>query len=257
MKRILCSRLVPLEPAGADHLSAWPESLHRGVALRHAALHRPGGLLGDHPRRPTSALLVRDGDAGALEVFGFGDPGFVFESLGELAPGRVVTLSAPACWEADMTGAEVGEVESWRLSSKTRVGTDHTQARRLVAADRPAFEAMAPGWALRGWGDFGALLARGAAFGVFGSGGLASVAWTFESDREFDRIGVATAPRLRRLGLGMVVAGALVAHVVEERGRAPLWTVAAENEASRCLARGLGFERVAVEPVFRWRVGAA
>ena len=91
-------------------------------------------------------------------------------------------------------------------SSELSLRSDRVQVRQLTPDDGQTFEAAAPPWALRSWGDFAAMISRGAAFGVPTAGGFASLAWTYESDLEHDKIGVSALSRYRNLGLGRAAA---------------------------------------------------
>ena len=114
---------------------------------------------------------------------------------------------------------------------------------------------MAPAWALRAWGDFAGLVETGAAFGVPTSGGFAALAWVVESDDHCDKIGVATTPRFRRLGLGRAATLALLGHIARDRRRHPLWTTNPGNAASLALARSLGFSAQVTETIIGWTPG--
>jgi GNAT acetyltransferase len=249
--------MVPLALEATEHVLSWEDETRcRVVALHHALIGRRPGLWGDHPSRPASVVLLRAGD-GQWEAFGAGHPE---PAVGWLA-GRegTVALLAPVGWEPAVR-AVVGPVEqacietrfhdprSAPLPDRPMIAT-----RRLTSGDVAAFAASAPGWSLRGWGSFAELIARGAGFGVPFGGEFAALAWIFEQGRQIDAVGVDVAIRFRRLGLGRAVAAALVAHIVGERGRVPLWAHAAENAASRALARSLGFRLVIGEPLLRWR----
>jgi predicted GNAT family acetyltransferase len=96
------------------------------------------------------------------------------------------------------------------------------------------------------------MIARGAAFGVFQGEGLASMAWVYESDREHDKIGVATASPFRRLGLGRAVSLAMVDHILGDRRKHPLWVTHAGNTASVALARSIGFQGMSLETLLHW-----
>ena len=137
-------------------------------------------------------------------------------------------------------------------SSPWHAPPNPVEIRRLTPDEGPAFEADAPAWALRSWGDFATMISRGAAFGVPTVGGFASLAWTYESDLEQDKIGVFTVARFRNLGLGRAAASALVGHVLEDRRRSPLWVTTSDNPASISLATSLGFSGRVDETLLRW-----
>ena len=234
------------------------DASHRATALRHAVMHDRPGLWGDDAERPTCVVWIRPGDDGGLEAFAEGAVGSSLEWLAFEAGGRPVALLAPASWEGavrSMGGrVETGVVENWvRLGDPSRRRTlGSSEIRRLGLEDAPAFEAAVPAWALRSWGDFSAMIESGAAFGFELDGLFASVAWTYESDGERDKIGVATLSRYRRLGLGRAVASCLIGHIERERGMTPLWVTTPENAASRALAGSLGFVLERAETLLRW-----
>src|SRR5262249_48279470 len=120
---------------------------------------------------------------------------------------------------------------------------------RLGEADRDRFLAAAPSWALHGWQSYPALIEHGVAFGIPHDSDFAALAWVFDQADVYDALAVATVPRFRRLGLGRASAAALVGHGIERRGKVPLWSFSAANDASRALATSLGFTPAAVESV--------
>lgn len=250
--------MVPLDDEAIASALGREAGEDGSVSLRHALIHRGPGLWGDHPRRPRSVVLVREGDGpGECHAFGLGE---AEPAVGWLARrwGRCALL-APATWEGAIrrrgSAVDRGIVETWVRPA----GPDRSArrappiARRLTPDDAPDFERSAPSWALRAWGSFAAMIREGAAFGVPDRDGrLASVAWVFEVDHERDSLAVATGARYRRLGLGLAAGSALVAHVERHRRKAALWTVAETNLASKALARALGFSPRAREVVLRW-----
>ncbi len=252
--------MVPLDANAARHVLAWlgPAAGPGLLALRHALAYRRPGLWGDDPGAPRSVILIRDGD-GQLEAFGAGAPEPAVPWLvGRL---RGFTLHAPGSWlrpVRDRVGA-LGRagVETWSggaapVKPAVRVGAPRVVTRRLTADDLPAFTAAVPPWGLRGWRSFPPLIEHGAAFGVPHGPGFAALAWVFDQADGYDALGVSTAPRFRRLGLGRAVAASLVAHVVGRRGKVPLWSTPAADSASRGLALSLGFSVAATETVVRW-----
>jgi GNAT superfamily N-acetyltransferase len=251
--------MVPLDAAAAPYVRSWlgPCAEPGLLALRHALAYRRPGIWVDTPWEPRSVILVRDGD-GQLEAFGAGEP--------EPAVGWLVghhkgfALLAPEPW-LDAVRARVGAVEedgieTWavgrgRGSASARATAPKVATRRLSAADYPAFSSAVPAWGLRGWRSYSALIEHGAAFGVPYGSGFASMAWVFDQADDYDAVGVYTAPRFRRLGLGRAAASALVDHVIS-RGRVPLWSTSPGNAPARALARALGFAVAATEPLLRW-----
>ena len=251
--------MVPLDDEAIASALGREAGEDRSVSLRHALIHRGPGLWGDHPRRPRSVVLVREGDGpGECPAFGLGEAepagGWLARRGGRCA------LLAPATWEGAVrrrgSAVDRGIVETWvRPGEPDRPPRPAAPpiARRLTPDDASAFDRSAPGWALRAWGSFGAMIREGAAFGVPDRDGrLASVAWVFEADHERDSLAVATGARYRRLGLGLAAGSALVAHVELGRKKAALWTVAEANLPSKALARSLGFSPRAREVVLRW-----
>lgn len=68
---------------------------------------------------------------------------------------------------------------------------------------------------------------------------MAAASLNWES-QTFGEISVETHPHYRRQGWGQSVTAALCNHLLQS-GRTPLYVVAADNQASQQLARGLGF----------------
>jgi hypothetical protein len=250
--------MVPLQMQVPDWVRKADNAPHRSTAFRHATLHGRPGLWGDDPQHPTSAVWLREGDTGEWEAFGAGRPSPAIGWLASRAESKPIALLGPPSWEGPirMLGGrvEVGTVQT-RLrpeSIDTPAPSRRIEVRRLTLEDRAAFEAAAPGWALRSWGDFASMISRGAAFGVPMPGGFASLAWTYESDLEHDKIGVSTPPRFRKLGLGGAAASTLVDHIVRDRGKTPLWVTSSVNPASIALAISLGFSIQIEEKLLRW-----
>lgn len=248
--------MVPLDENAARRVMAWlgPAGGPGLLALRHALEYRRPGLWGDDPRSPRCVILIREGD-GQIEAFGEGAPQPAVRWL--VGQGREFTLHAPGSWLGpvrERVGAvERAGVETWSgAAAAVGAGATGVVTRRLGAGDRAAFDAVAPAWGLRGWGSFAALIEHGAAFGVPHGPGFAAMAWVFDQADGYDALGVATAHRFRRLGLGRAVAAALVGHVVGRRGKVPLWSTVDDDPASRALARSLGFSVAATETVLRW-----
>ena len=250
--------MVPLRMKAPDWVRKADNAPHRSTAFRHATLHNRPGLWGNDPEHPTSAVLLREGDDGEWEAFGAGRPSPAIHWLSARTEGRPITLLGPPSWEGPirMLGGrvEVGSIQT-RLRPElieTSTPSQRVEVRQLTLEDRTAFEAAAPPWALRSWDDFAALISRGGAFGVPMPGGFASVAWTYESDLEHDKVGVSTQPRYRRLGLGDAAASTLVDHVIRHRQRLPLWVTNPANPASIALAVSLGFSIQVEEKLLRW-----
>jgi len=254
--------MVPLAPLAARHVRSWLGTEERPglLALRHALAYRRPGLWGDHPEAPESVVLVREGDD-RLEAFGAGAPE---PAVGWLAgQGRAFTLLAPGAWlgpvRTRVGGVGCGVVETWSLEPDPAEATEGAEAaaprvatRRLTAADSAGFVAAAPAWGLRGWRTYPAMIGYGAAFGVPLGAGFASLAWVFDQAGAYAAIGVYTVPRFRRLGLGRAAASALVSHLESRRGKTPLWSVSPGNDASRGLARALGFTAAGKETLVLW-----
>ena len=188
------------------------------LALRHALVYRRPGLLGDHASTPKSVILVREGDA-RLDVFGAGAPEPAVTWLANQA--RSFTLLSPEEWHdpvrkrLGLVEVQADAVETWsggftapapskssgtankpNKAGGTKTATSTVATRRLTAADFAAFTAAAPGWALRGWRAFPALIEYGAAFGVPHGSSFASLAWIFDQVDGYDAVSVYTTPRL-------------------------------------------------------------
>jgi hypothetical protein len=186
-----------------------------------------------------------------------GRPGPAIAWLAGRAEGRPIALLAPPSWEAPIRARgdrlDRATVQTW---TRTRPGPTRrpgpARVRPLGPGDGPAFESIAPLWALGSWGDFARMIDRGAAFGVPTGQGLAAIGWVYEADDRSDKIGVATAAPFQRLGLGHAVASVLVDHILHDRQKLPHWTTHAGNLASMALARILGFADPISETLLHW-----
>jgi len=251
--------MVPLDDEAIARVLTWHVGEDRALSLRHALIHRRPGLLGDHPRTPRSVLLVREtDDPEGWHIFG---AGVAEPAVGWLARlGQAFSLLAPESWEGAVRRRSStvlrGMVETWVRSVKTSEpprSSPPIATRRLTLADARSFAACSPEWALRGWGEFGRLIEKGAAIGVpTRDGRFASLAWIFEADHNRDALAIATDLRFQRLGLGRAAASALIDCVEAERRKTALWTVSSTNLASKALARSLGFSPRSRESVLRW-----
>lgn len=249
--------MVPLRERDPDWVRFAKDAPHRSTAFRHATLQRRPGLWVDDPDRPTAAIWLREADDG-WEAFGAGRPTPSVGWLATRSGGKPIRLLAPPTWEGPIRklGGRVEFETVFSLSrpspSTIRPKVDRVRVRRLTPDDGEAFRAVAPAWALRSWCDFEAMLGRGLAFGSSTAGGLASVSWTYESEPDHDKIGVATLPRYRNLGLGTATASALVRGVLADREKTPLWITTAANHASIAVAASLGFTNRVEERLIRW-----
>lgn len=91
--------------------------------------------------------------------------------------------------------------------------------------------------------ELGAARARGAVWAAWVDGVPVSFAYApWHSGRWFD-VSVDTLPRARQLGLGTIVAAAMI-RSGRESGREPVWGADEGNTASRRLARRLGFTAI-------------
>lgn len=254
--------MVLLGPDACRRAGGWLGPLHEPglLALHHALLYHQTGLWGDDQHRPRSLLLVRQGN-GQLEAFGAGRPEPAVRWLA--GRGRIVALTAPESWDGPIQAAvgdveiERHEVRTWfspRLRPPESVERPSPRTRPLTADDEADFLQSAPAWALRSWRSFSDMIERGCGVVVpHGDGrAIASVAWTFDMTDLFDSIGVWTDPRYRRLGLARAAGRVLLDRILEERGKAPLWSTRPENLAAMALAESLGFSDAVSEPLWRW-----
>ncbi|WP_435015387.1 GNAT family N-acetyltransferase [Tundrisphaera sp. TA3] len=252
---MISTRPIPIGPTGLSSLVGEEDPSHRLVALRHAAIHADPVLLGDDPARPTYALLIREFED-RVGIFAVGCPDAALPWLAGRFAGRPVILAAPSSWRDGCTGrVRIGMTRTHRWFPGRPLDHPDSSARRLGLADLDAFAAVAPPWAAWAWGSPGALIEHGGAYGIAHQGRFIALAWAFEADRRYVKVGVATDERYWRLGLGRQVAGSLIGEILG-RGRVPLWTTTPENEASHRLAESLGFGSVVDEPLIFWTPGA-
>ena len=248
--------MVPPGKKATDWPRTSDDAPNRSVALGHASLHDRPGLWVDDPEHPTSILWLREGDNGGWEAFAAGLPRPALRWLARRSEGRPIALLAPPSWESPVRSmggrVEVGIIQTWHGLEHWSGSSSRIEVRPLALKDEAAFEAVAPSWALRSWGDFPTLIERGVAFGVPALGGFAALAWTYESDLARDKIGVAALPRFRRLGLGREAASTLLDRIVSDRRRVPVWVTTPANTASIALARSLGFSIPTDETLLHW-----
>jgi GNAT superfamily N-acetyltransferase len=244
------------ERGSIDRMLAIEPASHRSTALRHAVMYDRPGLWRDDPANPSSLVWLRSGDGGGWEAFGAGEPG---PALGWIEPrvrGSSVALLAPSAWKDAMVrrGRIVNPaiVRTFLQFDPMKLPSVSSQPDLLSFADARKFTSLAPHWALRSWGDFALLVEHGMALGLRSIDGLVALAWTYESEPSYDKIGVATLPRYQRLGLGRRVASALLDRIVNDRRKDPIWVTTPENTASIALANSLGFRNPTDETLFRW-----
>ena len=250
--------MIPIGTEAIDAVLSWGDGLHRTVALHHAAIHGRPGLWGDDRVRPSSVVWLREG-GDQWDAFAAGSAGPALAWLKRTAIGRPIVLAAPPSWD-EIVQAHLGQtrrvetrtVETWLRPEPAPQRATAAVVRRLDHDDADAFQAVAPPWALRAWGDFANLVDRGVAFGAPARSGLGAVAWVVEADHHLDKLGVATDPRFHRLGLGQAVASALLDEITFERNRHPLWVTDPANRASIGLAHSLGFRTRIRETLLRW-----
>ena len=125
-------------------------------------------------------------------------------STGSHAAQGGVTLLAPEGWEGG--GRRGGRAR--RSADRADLDADGPAPRGEPRRRSPpidsvstiarAFVEEAPAWALRGWGTYSALMARGAAFGVRHGEGFAALAWVFDQSHRHDALAVHTAAEVPR-----------------------------------------------------------
>jgi RimJ/RimL family protein N-acetyltransferase len=88
-------------------------------------------------------------------------------------------------------------------------------------------------------------------------GRYVALAWILDQTERFDALGAHTLEPYRRLGLGRSAAAALLDHVGRVRVKEPVWSAPEHNDASRALARALGFRESVEQTVWSWPAGGA
>jgi ribosomal protein S18 acetylase RimI-like enzyme len=259
--------MVLLERPGIQFIKSWlkPPEAPGLLAFRHAVEFHSEVFFGDERLKPRSVLYVRTSESHTtgkphFEAFGAGEPHRAVRWMATRPAGFI--LHAPPLWlealEAVVGKVERSTVETWSVASPPAQDSSAMGlVRQVTPDDVGAFNDSAPSWGYRGWrGDFRTLMAHGAAFGVPDrqKAGFLSLAWIFDMAGPYDAIGVATDPKYQRLGLGKAAASALIDHIINIRGKVPLWSTASSNEASIGLASALGLSQVARETLLRWPV---
>jgi GNAT superfamily N-acetyltransferase len=170
--------MVPLGTKATDWLIASDDAPHRSIALSHASTQDLPGLWADDPEHPTCIVWLREGDEGRWEAFAAGFPRPALDWLAHRAEGRPIALLAPPFWERSVRAmggrVEVGTIQTWLGLEYWNPSSSSGDVRRLAMTDQAAFEAVAPSWSLRSWGDFPTLIERGVAFGIPAKGGFSS-----------------------------------------------------------------------------------
>jgi hypothetical protein len=225
------------------------------VAIEHALRYSRPSLWGDDTRWPESAILIR-GRGKNREAYGIGSAQPAIAWLAEKSRGGPVSLIAPGSWDASVREVfgpvEQGTVETWALLAGGPAGpAPSATVTHLSAADAIKSQEYAPDWMARSWKMYLEMFLHGFVCGVPYKGKYASLAWIFEEGFQHISIGVWTDPLYRQLGLGRAAALGLLEYVKITR-KIPIWVTSSENEASRALARSLGFSCQGTETLLRW-----
>jgi len=110
--------------------------------------------------------------------------------------------------------------------------------RRLRAADARHLTAF-PAWLWAGYGSPEAMLRHGIAYARYLRAELVTIACIASTTERYDAIAAYTIARTRRNGFARECTHRLLGAIQSERGKFPLLTASAENDAAIALARSL------------------
>jgi hypothetical protein len=238
--------IKPLDPgAYASLLPLVPEESW-SLGARATLLAGMPGVYADDAHQPT-VVAVDVAAPGGRSVFLFG--GAEHPAL----PDFIRVLTGPATLRA---GEEIADrLPTWRPDVMPRGcatftfpadGADATYAvlppggvRRLRPADARHLAAF-PVWLWAGYASAEAMLREGVAYARYLRAELVSIACIGAATERFDGIAVYTIERTRRNGFARECAHRLIGAIVNERGKLPVLTTSAENDAALGLARSLG-----------------
>lgn len=232
-------------------------SVNMPISLRCFAIlngDAVGRILVDDPVEPGYAIVQEMGD-GAIYIGGMLTPPIVSEAIDTLRRDRDVIVGL---WPddprlellppspdydgvaIDFTNRPVGE------------GLGHLlpvpEGCRLQAIDQHLFQRLAhPEWYVSVFGSAEMALDKGLGYCLMRHNTILCEAFAGPSANGMIEIGVGTPERYRRRGYATVTCAHLI-RACEERGYRTFWNTAAQNVASKALARKLGYR---VEQAFR------
>jgi hypothetical protein len=228
-----------------DLLPLVPDAPWAALA-RAAALTGGGDILVDDPARP-SAIAIRLPTTGGPCLFLFGD-------AENAALARFVrTLSGPVALLAP--NKITAQISTWRSDAIARAyatvsfpssGEDAVfvalppgGVRRLRPNDARHL-ADFPAWLWSVWGTPEAMLRAVPVYARYLRGELVSLACVTGETEQHAAIGAFTIERTRRNGFARDCVTRLIGAVVNERGKRPVFTVPADDDAAIGLAHSLG-----------------
>ncbi len=239
--------LQPADPEISPHLLL-PLIPDEPWAMPARAVVR-GGLPGvsvDDPHAP-SVVAVETATAGGQSVFLFG---------AAEAPALTVyvrALAGPLTLRADapiasriITERPDAAARQWATFTFPASSADTAFAmlppggvRRLRVADARHLTPF-PAWLWAGYGSPEAMLREGIAYARYLRAELVAIACTAGTTERYDAVAAYTIERTRRNGFARECTHRLIGAIQSERGRLPVLTTSAENDAAIALARSLG-----------------
>jgi hypothetical protein len=228
-------RLLPLVPD-----EPWASAARAALLTGHATTYADDAV---HPTVVATGTMTPEGQA--LFLFGDADnPMLAAFVRAQVGPARLVA--------ADPIRARLPE---WRPDATPRQratftppssGADAAFAvlppggvRRLRPADARHLAAF-PAWLWAAYGSPDVMLCEGIAYARYLRAELVALACIAGSTERYDAIAAYTFERTRRNGFARECAQRLIGAIVNERGRAPVLTTDAANEAALSLAQSLG-----------------
>jgi hypothetical protein len=165
----------------------------------------------------------------------------------------VRACTGPLTLQADRSIAD--HIPAWRPDASARQSATFTPptsgaevafamlppggVRRLRVADARHLTTF-PAWLWAGYGSPEAMLRRGVAYARYLRAELVAIACTAGETERYDAIAAFTIERTRRNGFARECTHRLIGAIQSERGKLPVLTTSAANEAAIALARSLG-----------------
>jgi len=197
------------------------------------------------PARAVVAIETATPAGETVFLFGAADHPALLTYLRALAGPVILCAGAPIAdqiprWRPDASARQLA------ILTLPATGADASFAisppggvRRLRPADARRLLPFPP-WLWAGYGSPEAMLRHGVTYARYLRAELVAVACTAGTTERYDAIAAFTIERTRRNGFARECARRLIGAIRSERGRFPVLTVGAEDEAAIALARSLG-----------------
>ncbi|MGI8687195.1 MAG: GNAT family N-acetyltransferase [Thermomicrobiales bacterium] len=238
--------LQPIAPDAYTYLLSLIPDEPWAVPARAVVLAGLPGVYVDDVRAP-SVVAIETATPEGQSVFLFGAANH------PALAAYVHALPGPAILQADALITD--QIPTWRPDASVRQSASFTfpvsnadtafailppgGVRRLCAADARHLTTF-PAWLWAGYGSPEAMLRQGIAYARYLRAELVAIACIAGTTERYDAITAFTIERTRRNGFARECAHRLISAIRSERGRSPVLTASAENDAAIALARSLG-----------------